>query len=184
MKDKRLIIRLKSGDKKALSRIMDKYSAYAYTIARNTAGQLPKEDIEEIVSDSFVALWSSADKLFEDCELSPYIAAIVRNQARNKFRNFRQDVIYEDVDESLADKHDFQVNLDLIEAVRAAMAAAEMLSDTEREIFIRHYWYGEKLEPISEKLGLTLSNCKTKLHRTKTNIRKYLIERGYGYEKK
>ena len=26
---------------------MDKYSAYAYTIARNTAGQLPKEDIED-----------------------------------------------------------------------------------------------------------------------------------------
>lgn len=184
MKDKRLIIKLKSGDKKALSGIMEKYSAYAYTIAGNVAGQLPKEDIEEIVSDSFIALWCSADKLYDDCELSPYIAAIVRNQARNKFRSFHQDAIFDEMDESIADKHDFQVKSDLIETVRAIMEAAEMLSDTEREIFIRHCWYGEKLEPISEKLGLTLSNCKTKLHRTKGKIRKYLIERGYGYEKK
>ncbi|MGN0620236.1 MAG: RNA polymerase sigma factor [Porcipelethomonas sp.] len=184
MKDKRLIIKLKSGDKKAFSKIMDMYTSYAYTIARNIIGsRMPKEDIEETVIDSFTALWYNAHKLREDCGLSPYIAAIVRNQARNKLRKCRCEIPLDEVAEITSELDNFHSRLDLAETVKAVMEAAGELSDTDREIFIRHCWYGEKLEPIADRLGLTLSNCKTKLCRTKVKIRKYLIERGYGCEK-
>lgn len=61
-------------------------------------------------------------------------------------------------------------------------AAECCLKETDRELFIRHYFYGEKLEKISEHLNLTLSNSKTKLCRARKKIREYLTERGYGNE--
>ena len=182
MNDKRLINKLKSGDEKALSKIMDKYTSYAYTIAMNIIGSyMQKEDVEEIVSDSFVSLWSNASGLREDCELSPYIAAIVRNQSKNKLRKLR----YDELLDMIPDGSDFQQQFDIMETTREIVSAVrEILKPEEREIFIRHYFYGEKLEPIAAESGLTLSNCKTKLYRAKIKVRKYLIERGYGCDEK
>lgn len=186
MNDKRLINKLKSGDEKALSKIMDKYTSYAYTIAMNIIGSyMQKEDVEEIVSDSFVSLWSNASGLREDCELSPYIAAIVRNQSKNKLRKLRADLSYDELLDMIPDGSDFQQQFDIMETTREIVSAVrEILKPEEREIFIRHYFYGEKLEPIADESGLTLSNCKTKLYRAKIKVRKYLIERGYGCDEK
>lgn len=85
MKDKRLILKLKQGDSKALNIIIEKYSSYVYTVIRNIIGYyMTEEDIEEVVSDSFVNLWNNSDKLSEDRPLTPYLSAIARNAAKNR----------------------------------------------------------------------------------------------------
>lgn len=82
MKDKRLILKLKQGDSKALNIIIEKYSSYVYTVIRNIIGDyMTEEDIEEVVSDSLVNLWNNSDKLSEDRPLTPYLSAIARNAA-------------------------------------------------------------------------------------------------------
>ena len=92
MKDKRLILKLKQGDSKALNIIIEKYSSYVYTVIRNIIGYyMTEEDIEEVVSDSFVNLWNNSDKLSEDRPLTPYLSAIARNAAKNRFRQFPPD---------------------------------------------------------------------------------------------
>ena len=66
--------------------VIDEYSGYVYKIIENMAIQyLSKEDVEEIISDTFVVLWKNRNKLDKTKELSPYIAGITRNLVRKGF---------------------------------------------------------------------------------------------------
>lgn len=185
MKDKRLILKLKQKDTKALNVIVEKYSSYVYTVIRNIIGGfMPEEDIEEAVSDSFINLWNNLDKLSEDKPLTPYLSAIARNTAKNRCRRFRNEISVEDIDKEPAGGDDISELIENYEALSLVYDAVEQLKSIDKEIFIRYYFYGEKLEAVADKTNLTLSNCKTKLCRTRKKIKVYLTERGYDYEVK
>ncbi len=183
MKDKRLIIKLKNGNTKALSLIIEKYSSYVYTIVRNIIGDyMAEEDIEEVVSDCFVNLWNNSEKICEEKPIIPYLAAIARNTARNKFRKFSNEISFEDIVGEPSARDNIPELIENNQAIDLIYEAVEKLKNIDKEVFIRYYFYGEKLDAISLKCGLTLSNCKTKLCRTRNKIKEYLTERGYDYE--
>ena len=144
---------------------------------------MAEEDIEEVVSDCFVNLWNNSEKIDHEKPLLPYLSAIARNIARNKFRKFSNEISFEEITYEPSEKDDIQQLVENYYAVSLIYEAIELCKDTDKEIFIRFYFYGEKLEAIAEKTGLTLSNCKTKLCRTRKKIKIYLTERGYDYEK-
>lgn len=185
MKDKRLILKLKQKDSKALNIIIERYSSYVYTVARNILGNhMAEEDIEEVVSDSFVNLWNNSDKLCEDKPLTPYLSAITRNTAKNRFRIYRTEISIDEITDEPAGRDDIQELTENHQAISLVYDAVEQLKSVDKEIFIRYYFYGENLEAIADKTSLTLSNCKTKLCRTRKKIKVYLTERGYDYEVK
>lgn len=185
MKEKRLILKLKAKDPKALNIIIEKYSSYLYTVVSNIIGNyMPHEDIEEAVSDCFINLWINSEKINEDKPLIPYLSAIARNTAKNKFRNISGDVSLDEINQEPAEKDDIPQLIENYQAIGLIYDIIEQYKTIDKEIFIRYYFYGEKLEAIAGKTGLTLSNCKTKLCRTRNKIKVYLTERGYDYEKK
>ena len=185
MKDKRLILKLKNNDSKALNLIIEKYSSYVYTVVRNIIGDyMSEEDIEEVVSDCFVNLWNNSDKIDENKPLIPYLAAIARNTSRNKFRKFSNEISFEEITNEPAGRDDIPGLIENYQALNLVYNAVEQLKNIDKEIFIRYYFYGEKLDAIAEKTDLTLSNCKTKLCRTRNKLKKYLTEKGYDYENK
>lgn len=168
MKDKRLILKLKQGDSKALNIIIEKYSSYVYTVIRNIIGDyMTEEDIEEVVSDSLVNLWNNSDKLSEDRPLTPYLSAIARNAAKNRFRQFHAEYSFEDISDEPADRDNIPELIENYQALSLVYDAVENFNSIDKEIFIRYYFYGEKLEAIAKITDLTLSNCKTKLCRTR-----------------
>jgi RNA polymerase sigma-70 factor (ECF subfamily) len=180
-----LINKLKKKDSKALNLIIEKYSSYAFTVARNIMGDyMSYEDIEETVSDSFVSLWNNSDRLSEEKPLRPYMSAIIRNNARNRLRNNRLNISIDEMTYEPVGNDDIPKLAENIEAVGLLYEAVEQFNNADKEIFIRYYFYGEKLDNIAVKTGLTLSNCKTKLCRTRKKIKQYLTERGYDYETK
>ena len=86
MTERTLLRQLKDGDTGALSEIIGLYTPYLYTIASNImAPQLPREDIEEAVSDAFVELWTHRAELLPG-KLKPWLAAVVRNKAKDALR--------------------------------------------------------------------------------------------------
>ncbi len=184
MKDKRLILKLKKNSAHALDCIINKYSSYIYTVVYNImSDSMTQEDIEETVSDAFIKLWRNSAFLHEDKPLLPYLAVIASNEARNRLRKNNKHTF---CDNSVLDSipaEDFFENLEKTETVNMILEASDMsLKDTDKEIFIRYYFYGERLEKIAEHLNLTLSNTKTKLCRARKKIKEYLTERGYGNE--
>ena len=61
MNEKRLLSRVAAGDSRALAEIIETYSTYVCTIAANiTIPPLQQEDVEEVASDAFLAVWKHA----------------------------------------------------------------------------------------------------------------------------
>ena len=94
-----------------IDKIVDDYSAYLYTIIKN-AGSFDKEDIEEIISDTYLILWNNQNKLDLDKKLSSYLVGIVKNLIRKRYKifyNVKENI--EDYNEKLIENSNFDVVL-------------------------------------------------------------------------
>ncbi len=171
--------KLKADEDGALDMMIDKYLPYVYTVARNfSAGRLPEEDLEEAVSDTFALLWKNRAAVREDRPVTPYLAAIVRNRVKNKLREYagilqRESPGYEPFCDDLPERFENELLLGCI------WQGVEELSEVGKELFIRYYFYGERLNAIAERMGISQSCAKTALHRARKRIKRYLTERGY-----
>ena len=86
MNEQKLIHKLKQGDRLALDRAMDTYTPYLAAVVWRALGPAASaEDVEEIVSDAFLALWSHRDSLRPD-GLKSWLAVVARNRAIDRLR--------------------------------------------------------------------------------------------------
>ena len=87
MKNEILKDYLKNG-KLDIDKIIDDFYSYVYIVVKNGVSiSIRDEDIEEIVSDVFVAIWKNSSNLLKTTEIKPYLAGAVKNIIRNKYRN-------------------------------------------------------------------------------------------------
>lgn len=179
MKDK-LILKLNKGNVNALEQIIRQYDDYVFFVIRNhSGGVLSKEDIEELASDTFVALWNNRRNVDADKPLMPYLASIAKNKTVDRLRSLHITVNIEDV--ALCDE-DFDRRFETAAAIKDILNAAETLPKKQYEIFIRFYLYGEPLKRIAEAMGITDPDARTSLHRARNAVKEHLSERGYFNE--
>lgn len=87
MDEKSLLKRLRNRDEKAFEEIIDLYNAYVATIVGSLlSSRGTKEDIEEVVADTFMALWETAERIDYEkySSIKAYIAVIARNKAKDR----------------------------------------------------------------------------------------------------
>lgn len=181
MKEKKLAEALKRGDAKALGSIIDAYSGYVCAVARNfSRGTLSEEDIDEISVDVFYNLWKCRENLDADIGLRPYLSAAARNALKNRFK--KQNAPCEDISElELPDVFLVEQAAELHEMMECLNGGLEQLTDGEREIFFRYYFYGESSSQIAEKMGMAEGTVRAKLSRTRSRLKDHLAERGFSY---
>lgn len=178
MNDTKLIRALQRSHRDALNKAITQYSGYVASVARNVLGmQATQEDLEEIVSDVFLALWRAAGHLDETRPLKGYLAAIARNAAVDRLRRLRPaDPLPEDdlltADETQQPETE-TLRREQAETLRRLLL--EMPSD-DREIFIRFYYYRQAVHEIAALLGMNESTVKARLARGRAKLRKRLIE--------
>lgn len=64
MDEKSLLKKLQNKDEKALEDIIDLYNAYVTTIVGSLlSSKGTKEDMEEVIADTFIALWETAERI-------------------------------------------------------------------------------------------------------------------------
>ena len=176
---KKLAERLKKGDERALSKIIEEFTPFVATIIRNIAGgQLNKEDTEEVVTDVFVTLWRNADKLETDM-LKPYIICITKSRTKDRLRKQKMNLIsMEEIPmQSVENVLDECENNDLYKALEEEV---EKIPEPDREILIRYYYYYQSVGKIAEVMKMSAGTVKSKLHRTRQKLKKALTEKGYG----
>ena len=182
MNERRLLSQLQSGDTGALSEIIAFYTPYLYTVAFNIMGHaLPREDAEEAVSDTFVALWLNRDMIAPG-KLKAYLAAVVRNKAKSALRAAHVAEPLEDDMLNLAAPGDMERSALLFELSDLAREAVDMLGQPDTEIFKRHYFLYQKTEEIAAALDMPGATVRTRLARGRARLRAYLTERGYTCE--
>ena len=145
---------------------------YLSTVLYNMLGnRLPKEDIEEILSDVFVTLWKNADTIdLEKGTLRAYLAAVARNFALKKLNKQRD---YTSLDE--IELPDEAAVLEENTADSVVWDAVMSLGEPDNEIFVRYYKFGEKIREIAKATGVNPSTVKTKLSRGKRKLKEILL---------
>ncbi|MDR0974569.1 MAG: sigma-70 family RNA polymerase sigma factor [Ruminococcus sp.] len=164
---------IQNGSERALERIIDKYSAYVCTIIRNTVGEsLSHEDIEELASDVFLALWNNAAKIKGD-NLKSYLGKIAHNLSINRLRMVRETLPLDD--EIIGSTEDELIGNEEREAVKSAVLA---MNSPDREIFLRYYYNAEPVALVARSTGLTEAAVKHRLARGREKLAKNFIKEG------
>ena len=169
----KLLMRLKKKKRNSIEEAIEVYTPYLSTVLYNIAGNsLPKEDIEEIVSDVFVMLWKNAEYIdLSKGTIKSYIAAAARNFALKRLSKKTDCTCLDNIeipDESSASEQNLTSS--------AVWDAVMSLGEPDNEIFVRYYKYDEKLKDISKVTGINISTVKTKLSRGKRKLKKILSD--------
>lgn len=172
MTEEELIKSLKKGSTKALEELIRRYTRYVSSIiARILGGSL--DDCDELTSDVFLAAWNNRDKLQEG-KLKGYLGAIARNRAFDLLKARQETLPLEDniiiIEEDEAERLDTAMLL---------QKALSQLDREQRELFVRHYYYGQTIGEAAEEMELNLSTAKTWLSRGREKLKEILQKEGY-----
>lgn len=181
MTDSGLINLLKSGGESVIYKISDEFSGYVLTVIRNFAGgALSPQDIEELCSDVFFKLWQHRESLDESIGLKPYLSVCAKNAVKNRLRSMKappEDIDDIDVPSELSVEHMAELH-EMMEHLNNALRS---LTESEREVFLRFFFYGEKTAAIASAMGINESTARSKLSRTRGKLKEYLKQRGFDY---
>lgn len=177
--DKSLMAHLKNRDEGALNQVIEKYTSFVSYVVNTVIGQsLPREDREEVVADTFLALWNHAHSLNEAAfpTLKPYLGQTARNLSRNKLRDCNKMVTLE-FDECMVSPEMPMDEKLLHEEVRNALKETIMeLSPPEQHCFLFYYYFGKNIREIAEASGISQATVKSRLARGRKKS-KILLER-------
>ena len=179
--DNRIIELFTSRSKEAVSALSKKYEklckSISYNILRN------KEDAEVCVNDTYLKVWDSIPPAKPD-NLMAYVCRIARNISLDKLRynlrskrNGNTDALLSELSECIPSTDNVEESAD--DTLKNAITDfLDGLSDRDRNIFIRRYFFCDDVKSISKKLGVTETNVTTILNRTRNNLKKYLSDNG------
>lgn len=177
--EKELVKSLRRGDLAALEELLGRYTPYVSSvISRILRGR--HADVEELTADVFLAAWDNRDKL-RPGQVKSYLGAIARNRAFNLLRADHESLPLEE-DVLILETDGPDKELDRRETARIVNAALARLDKPQRELFVRHYYYGQTVQEAALAMGLNLSTAKTWLRRGRETLKTELRKEGYGDE--
>ena len=178
MNEKKLIDAIQNRDESAAAYVIDRYSRLLWSAAAPVLRNIgTAEDLEECVADAFVYLWEHPEK-FDPVRggLKSWLAMIARSRAIDRYRQLmkRQTISMEDVllqTEMIPDAPGLEE-----ETRTVLMQALEQLTEPDREILLRRYYFDQKPKEIAKATGLTVKQVENRLYRTKQRLRETLTE--------
>ena len=177
MDESKILKRLKAGDEAALGWFIERYTGYVSSIVYSLIGQaLGQADIEEVTADVFLALWESREKV-RPGKVRSWLSAVARNTALNRLRQRHMELPFEE-DILVINSPGPEAEYSEKELAQIVRRAVDSLPNPEREIFLRHYYYGQKVKEIARQLNLNESTVKTKLRRGREALGRSLQEGG------
>lgn len=159
------------------------YSSYIYAILKNYINN--SEDIEELISDVFMAVWRNYKNLEPSMKIKPYLIGITKNLVKKKYRELSKNVLFCDISD-FCDLEDAVLNIPDIaeesEKSRIILKLLNGLKSEEKQMFVMFYYNSKKVKEIAELLGISKSKVKTTLHRVRKKLKNELKREGYSYE--
>lgn len=175
MKDESLIRQLKKGNRRALDQAVVRFTPYVSAAAWRVLApsSAAREDLEEVVSDVFLALWTHAGEV-DPARLKAWLGAVARNKAVDRLRALPPTCPLREEDAGGAPGPEEEALLR--DQAQRLYAAVEAMEEPDRTLFLRHYYEGEPLKDAARALGLSLSAAKTRLHRGRKRLKQQLTE--------
>ena len=166
----------------AIEALDGKYGAICHNLSRSILKD--QQDAEECVNDAYLGVWNAIPP-HRPNPLSVFVCKIVRNISIMRYRantalkrNSNYDSTMEELEDCLASSALVEDSLEEKELISIIEDFLRGLSQENRVIFLRRYWYGESLEAIAAGLGCSGGKVKSSLFRTRGKLKAYLEEEG------
>ena len=165
-----------------MDKIINDFSPYLYTIIEN-AGNFKPEDIEEIISDTYLILWNNMYKLDINKKLSSYLVGITKNLIRKHYKIlYSPTTNLDDYEEKLILNENLELTIINKDTHDKIIEILNTLKLEDKEIFEEFYYNFRKVNEIALLFNISESKVKTKLHRISKKIRKELLKGGYSFD--
>lgn len=168
---------LKEGNESAFQLLFK----YEFENAVFYANSFVRNDLvaRDIAQDSFIALWTSRDKIKSDLPVLPYLFRIVRNRSINSLRDkvFKAtslDILEFNCDLEILKDQDFISGIDASRLERLICDAYATLPEKVRESFMLSRNNGLSYEAIAKKKGIQIKAVEYQIMLALKHFRKKL----------
>lgn len=167
----------KVNDELDIERIIDEYTPYVYKIIQNMSyNKFSNQDIEEIISDTFLVIWNNKQKIDENKLFSSYLAGVTNNIIKKRFRVLHVDYNIEDYESILISQEDIDKIIEQREENIIINKTIANMDKEDKVIFIMFYYSSKKTKEIAKELNITETKVKTRLYRIRKKLKQVLIE--------
>ena len=180
MNDNELIQKLLEGNQDAFSYMIDTYSKLLWEVVGGILSKVgTTQDIEECISDVYVQIWKKPNAFNQQkASLKTYLAVIAKGKALDRYRKLTKSKIVE-LDEAVQstddDLLDYIADKEMYQELYTAIAS---LTEPNKEIVIRRYFFEERPANISKNISLPVKEVENRLYRSKLKLRKILEGNG------
>ena len=173
MREAEILDCLRSHNDRGMEDLLTHYGP----LMRYIAGPILRDrhDIEDCLSETAMRIWENVDTYNEDKgSFTAWVTAITRNTALNMIRRKNRHPT-EEMEESAASADSTPEETILHrERQRELKCALNDLTQTERNLFYRKYYYLQSTEKIAAEMGTTVRSVEGKLYRIKRKLRKMM----------
>ena len=169
-------------DQRAITASDEKYGALCRGLSWNILES--REDAEECVNDTWHRAWTTMPPQ-RPGSLRAYLVRIVRNLSIDRYRARRSQKRGGGFETLALELEDCVPPAPSAEAVWEAREIAavldrwlERLDPADRWLFIRRYWYGDRVEELARRSGYTPQQLTGRLYRLRQRLRRTLEQEG------
>ena len=170
--DEYYIREILKGDSGSFSQLVEKYSHLAFSLSMKLLNQ--REDAEEAAQDAFIKAYNSLRSFQSSSTFKTWFFRIVYNTSISKLRT-RKNVEVKIEDVKISDSELFSTEsavgqLNTEDRQKYLQAGLERLEPEERALLKMYYYDDFSMEEVSSITGMTVSNVKVKIHRSRKKL--------------
>lgn len=171
--------RFKSKDKKALAEAIDQFGPDMQRLVRRIlSGTGSAEDVEECVSDAFMAAWSGIDRYEQGrASFRTWLLLLAKYKALDLRRKLQRRV--ETAGSPAADlvQNEISTEQEVLsrETAFELIGFVQMMDEPDRSLFLRRYFLYESLEQLTQTFNLSKKAVESRLYRCRTQLKQALI---------
>lgn len=171
MTEETLLESLQNRPKDGIRMLTEQYGGLVYALTwRRLQGRLPKEDIEECVSDIFFEVYQCRDKIdLEKGSVKAFLLIVAERRAIKYYERKAKpyDTVALDSEEGmvLQSAVDVEQEVERKEESRRLMDAIQALGEPGGTIMIQKYYYGMTAKEIGKNLGMSKNAVEKRIKR-------------------
>ncbi|MFQ5808399.1 MAG: RNA polymerase sigma factor [Armatimonadota bacterium] len=167
-RERRLLQRIRSGDREAAGRLVDAHYEAVYRWLLHLCRD--RERAADLTQETFVQVWEDLDGFRGDATAKTWIHRIAYHTFLRAQRRSRPDTV--PLDESVSDGTPTETALTR-HALRSALA---QLPEKQGQVLILHYLQGFKVAEIADVLEVPAGTVLSRLHNGRNGLRELLCQ--------
>ena len=182
MEDEKIIELFFTRSEQAIKELDSKYGKVCYSISYNILNN--NLDAEECVNDAYLGTWNAIPPQRPN-PLLAFVCKIVRNISIMRHRtntamkrNSSYDIAMSEIEQCVASPESVEKTLEAKALARIIEKYLDTLTEENRVIFMRRYWFSDSYTDIANLTGLSEKNISIRLTRIRKNLRDHLIKEG------